>query len=114
MDGAMAGSGGDMTAGIVAGSISAVVAALVSLPLRSPDDALLNSATVTLAALAAGVAAGLLWRGASPQAEGVCSYLQELWTAAFAVVALICVAGESTAEQLHQLCIAVGGHASFR
>ncbi len=83
-----------MTAGIVAGSISAVVAALVSLPLRSPDDALLNSATVTFAALAAGVAAGLLWRGASPKRRGLLIFAG-LWTAALAVVALICVAGET-------------------
>ena len=83
-----------MTAGIVAGSISAVVAALVSLPLRSPDDALLNSATVTLAALAAGVAAGLLWRIVSPKRRGLLIF-SGLWTAAFAVVAVICVAGET-------------------
>ena len=83
-----------MIAGIVAGSISAVAAALVSLPLRSPDDALLNSVTVTLAALAAGVAAGLLWRVSSPKRRGLLIFAG-LWTAAFAVVAVICVAGET-------------------
>ena len=51
-----------MTAGIIAGSISAVVAALVSLPLRSPDDILLNSVTVVAGALLAGVVAGIIWR----------------------------------------------------
>ena len=49
-------------AGLVAGSVAAVVASLVSLPLRSPDDILFNSATVTGGTLLAGLAAGVLWR----------------------------------------------------
>ncbi len=80
--------------GIVAGSIAAVVASLVSLPLRSPDDALLNSATVTLAALATGVAAGLLWRVVSPKRNGL-HIFTGLWAGAFGVVAVISVAGET-------------------
>lgn len=48
-------------AGLVAGGIAALIASLVSLPLDSPDDAVLNSGTVALAAVAAGLAAGLLW-----------------------------------------------------
>ena len=80
--------------GIVAGSIAAVVAALVSLPLRSPDDALLNSATVTLAALAAGLAAGLLWRIVSPKRKGLVIFAG-LWAGAFGVVAVISVVGET-------------------
>ena len=51
-----------MRAGITAGSISAVVAAIVSLPLRSPDDILMNSATVVIGALLAGLSAGIVWR----------------------------------------------------
>ena len=80
--------------GIVAGSIAAVIATLVSLPLRSPDDALLNSATVTLAALAAGVAAGLLWRLVSPKRKGLLIF-SVLWTGAFGIVAAVSVAGET-------------------
>ncbi len=83
-----------MIAGIIAGSISAIAAALVSLPLRSPDDALLNSATVALAALAAGLAAGLLWRVASNKRNGLLVF-SGMWTAAFVVVAVISLAGET-------------------
>ena len=51
-----------LLAGLAAGGLAAVAAALLSLPLRSPDDVFLNSATVTVGALLIGVAAGLhLW-----------------------------------------------------
>ncbi|MCY4365489.1 MAG: hypothetical protein OXE17_04610 [Chloroflexi bacterium] len=52
---------GRMLAGLTAGAAAAVVAVLVSLPLRSPSDTLLNSASVALAGLLAGALAGLLW-----------------------------------------------------
>ena len=48
-------------AGLVAGSLAAVVAVLVNLPLHSPSDAFLNSATVMVGSLAAGFGAGCLW-----------------------------------------------------
>jgi len=48
-------------AGIIPGAIAAIVAALVSLPLESPDDALLNSATVAVAALITGFLIGVAW-----------------------------------------------------
>lgn len=48
-------------AGLIAGSLAAVVAVLVNLPLHSPSDAFLNSATVMVASLAAGFGAGCLW-----------------------------------------------------
>ncbi|MCH8206496.1 MAG: YceI family protein [Chloroflexi bacterium] len=50
-----------MRTGLIAGSIAAMVAALASLPLRSPSDPLLNSATVAVGALTVGLAAGMIW-----------------------------------------------------
>ena len=50
-----------MRTGLIAGSIAAIVATLVSLPLRSPVDNVFNTATVALASLLVGVAAGLIW-----------------------------------------------------
>ena len=50
-----------MGAALLAGSASAVVAALASLPLQSPHDGLLNSASVTWGVLALAAVAGLLW-----------------------------------------------------
>ena len=77
--------GRPVLAGLVSGSAAAVVASLVSLPLRSPDDILFNSATVTVGALFAGLAAGALWRVLSGRnrytAFGV------LWSVGFGLVA---------------------------
>ena len=50
-----------MRTGIVAGSIGAIIAALVSLPLRSPVDNVFNTATVFAASLLVGLAAGVIW-----------------------------------------------------
>jgi hypothetical protein len=83
-----------MIAGIIAGSISAIVAALVSLPLRSPDDALLNSASTALAAMAAGLAAGVLHRVLANNRNGLLIF-SGLWTTAFVIVAVISLVGET-------------------
>ena len=50
-----------MRTGLIAGSIAAMVATLVSLPLRSPSDAILNSATVAVGVLTVGLVAGMAW-----------------------------------------------------
>ena len=50
-----------MRVGLIAGSTAAVAASLVSLPLHSPNDLLFNSATVSVAAIALGIAAGAAW-----------------------------------------------------
>ena len=55
---------------LLAGALSAVVAALVSLPLHSPHDALLNSASVTWGVLLLALVGGLVYRrlGSGPNA----------------------------------------------
>ena len=73
-----------LRAGLIAGSAAAVVAALVNLPLHSPSDAYLNSATVMVGALAAGLGAGFVWtllgwapgiRSYRPAGFGICMVL---------------------------------------
>lgn len=49
-------------AGAVAGAIAGVVAALISLVLRSPDEIVANSLSVTLVSIALGAVSGMLWR----------------------------------------------------
>lgn len=49
-------------AGAVAGAIAALAGSVLALVLRSPDEIVANSLTVTIAALVLGVAAGLVWR----------------------------------------------------
>ena len=81
-------------AGLVAGSSAGIVAALVSLPLRSPDDILFNTATVVFGALAAGIAAGAVWRTLS-SGRTRSRRFAILLAAGFAVVALFAVLGET-------------------
>ena len=50
-----------MTQGLTGGAVASVVAALVSLPLHSPNDALFNTLAVAIASLVVGLAAGVLW-----------------------------------------------------
>ncbi len=49
-------------AGAVAGSIAAIMAGLISLLLRSPDEIVANSLTVVLTSIVLGIVAGGLWR----------------------------------------------------
>ena len=49
-------------AGLLSGSVAAVAAALLSLPLESPHDGLVNSATVVVITLIAAAIAGLVWK----------------------------------------------------
>ena len=85
-------------AGVIAGSIAAVIAALVSLPLHSPDDPLLNSATVVAATLLAGVTAGALWRVLAryPNRPRIFAVL---WAMAFGLAVLAAVAGEELLDR---------------
>ena len=49
-------------AGTVAGAVGALVAGILSVILRSPDEIVANSLTVVLTSLVLGLIAGLLWR----------------------------------------------------
>ena len=88
-----------MTAGIIAGSISSVLAALVSLPLRSPDDILLNSGTVAMGTTLVGLAAGLLWRFLAGR-ESRPAMFTVLWVTGFALTTLIVVVGETQLDHI--------------
>lgn len=50
-----------MAPGLIAGAIGALLAVLLSLPLRSPDDIFLNSLTVAIGTGILAVVAGVLW-----------------------------------------------------
>ena len=76
-----------MRYGLTAGSVAAVVAALVSLPLQSPSDTLFNTASVALAAIYGGLVAGVLWL-VVPRSPRKTAYFVVAWTALFVPVAL--------------------------
>ena len=82
-----------MLIGLLAGGVAALIGALLSLPLHSPDDAIFNSATVTIAALAAGLVAGVLRRSLSARRFAVA------WGGLFVAAIAALAAGESIFER---------------
>ena len=87
-----------MLIGLIAGAIAAIVAALVSLPLHSPLDLIFNSLTVTLASLAVGLIAGLLWAGLAANPRRPLFYGGGL-AALFVVVVVIAIVGNLWLER---------------
>ncbi len=51
----------NISAGLGVGSVAAIIAVLASLPLKSPDDIIFNSASVGFAAIGFGALTGLAW-----------------------------------------------------
>jgi polyisoprenoid-binding protein YceI len=74
--------------GLISGGIAAIVAALVSLPLESPDDAVLNSGTVTIGALIAGFAIGAAWAAFREQPAYYGVAVAAVFASVFVVAAL--------------------------
>jgi len=88
-----------MRNGLIAGSIAAIVAALVSLPLHSPVDNVFNTATVVAASLLVGVAAGLIWDRLAANQRRLQYYAGALALGLIAVV-VIAVVGNTWLERL--------------
>ena len=53
---------GTASAGLLAGSVAAIAAVAISIPLESPSDAYFNSASVSIVSLGVGLGVGLMWR----------------------------------------------------
>ena len=88
-----------MRNGLIAGSVAAIVAALVSLPLHSPVDNVFNTATVAVATLLVGVAAGLIWDRLASNPRRLQYYAGSLALGLIAVV-VIAVVGNTLLERL--------------
>ncbi len=84
-----------MAGALLAGS----AAALLSLPLRSPHDALLNSASVTWGVLALSVLGGLLWRRLRRRRRGR-GWFAVAMAAGFAAWTVAAFAGETMLERM--------------
>ena len=80
-----------MLIGLAAGSIAAIVVALVSLPLNSPVDNVFNSATAGLASLIVGIVAGWLWVRSAANPRRVVYYVAVLVAGLVAAVVLAVV-----------------------
>lgn len=58
-------------AGLTAGAVAAIAGTLLAFTLRSPDDIVANSLTVTIAALIIGLVSGMLWRRVRATGNGL-------------------------------------------
>lgn len=87
-----------LRAGLTAGSVAAVCGSVLNLPLHSPSDTLMNSATVTAASLAGGIGAGLLWRVLGRSRRRTLYFLGAM-ALAFALTAAAAAAGETELER---------------
>ena len=87
-----------LRAGLLTGSFAAAANALLSLPLRSPSDALFNSASVTLATLTVCLGGGLLWRFALTRSNPPKTYALLLGATAACLFALA-IGGEAVLER---------------
>ncbi len=88
-----------MSAALIGGAIAAILATLVSLPLRSPDDIIFNSATVTIGALAAGLTAGLVWRWLRAAEKRVVVF-SGVWAVLFLVTAGMLFVGQTQLDRV--------------
>ena len=79
-------------AGAVAGSIAAMVAGLLSLLLRSPDEIVANSLTVVLVSIVLGLLSGELWRKLRARNGAERTFAWSMVGAFFAVAAAIALA----------------------
>jgi len=61
-------------AGLAAGSIGAIAAALLVLPIDSPNQTVANPLTVTVVAMVIGALSGELWRRVRAQTNGARTY----------------------------------------
>ena len=95
-----------MRTGLLAGSVAAVVVALVSLPLRSPLDSLLNSATVVLGVLAGGLIAWFAWRALANGPHRHLYYVGSLG-GGLVVATIIAAIGETQVERMISFLVAL-------
>jgi hypothetical protein len=94
-------------AGVVAGAIGAIVAAVLSIALESPNERYANSLSVVIISLVLGAVSGELWRRLRATSNGLRTFG---WTTAggfVAVLAAIVIADRSIAAELSPYAVPV-------
>lgn len=89
---------GSLQSGLLAGSVAGLVAAFVSLPLHSPHDGLLNTASIVLGSLAMGIISGQVWR-ILPVGQRRGRNFIALTLVAFGVIAIFAVIAETQIDR---------------
>lgn len=87
-----------LCAGVIAGSVAAIVASLVNLPLESPADTFFNSASVALGSLAVGLGAGLLLKALDGREDQETPFLIAL-ALAFLLVCIVAIIAQTQLER---------------
>jgi peptidoglycan/LPS O-acetylase OafA/YrhL len=101
-------NGAPLRAGLIGGSVAGGAASLANLPLHAPIDTYFNSGTVTVGALIAGVAAGLVWRVVASRERGALLYVGALAIVAM-VVAAAAFAAASTLDRSVSYVVPLAG-----
>ena len=99
--------GSPFGAGLLAGSIAAIAASLLQLPLHAPTDTVFNSATVAAGAILAGLVAGVTWWVADGSKLGSRLYFA-IWAAVFGGVVLLAFQASSQVDRSVSYIVPVG------
>ena len=77
--------------GIAAGSVGAIAAALISLPVDSPNDAVANPLTVTVVAMIIGALSGLVWRRLRATDKGTATFVIAMVAGLLVVLSVLAI-----------------------
>jgi hypothetical protein len=78
-------------AGLAAGSVGAIAASLLALPIDSPNETTANPITVTILAMVIGVISGGLWRMLRAQRNGSKKFVWSMVGGLFAVLSALAI-----------------------
>lgn len=78
-------------AGLAAGSVGAIAASLISLPVTSPNDTVANPLTVTVVAMIIGALSGIVWRRVRATANGARTFVIAMVAALLVVLSTLAI-----------------------
>ncbi len=78
-------------AGLAAGSVGAIAASLISLPVTSPNDTVANPLTVTVIAMIIGALSGMVWRRVRATPNGARTFVIAMVAALVVVLSTLAI-----------------------
>src|SRR5665811_2363488 len=78
-------------AGLAAGSVGAIAAALLALPVDSPNETTANPITITIVAILIGAPSGALWRSVRAQRNGSRTFAWSIGGGLFVVLSALAI-----------------------
>jgi hypothetical protein len=77
--------------GLAAGSVGAIAASLISLPVTSPNETIANPLTVTVVAMIIGALSGLVWRSVRATTNGARNFVIAMVAGLFVVLSTLAI-----------------------